>query len=247
MSVALSGISSMTAKSNPSFLLDPEEPRNQAAYLPKEVACYLGIPESTVRVWARGRAHCDERRARYLALISPAKASPLTLSFWNVVEIYVLASMRREHGVSMQKVRRALEYVKHNLNLMRPLIQEEFLTNGVEVFVEHYSELISVTEHGQMAFRDLLVGSLKRIRADQCGLAQTFSPFLQKPDEPTYVEVDPRVAFGRLVIAGTSIPADIVTERFRAGDSIDCLKRDYGLTIMQAEMAIRWGTRVSAA
>lgn len=39
--------------------------------------------------------------------------------------------------------------------------------------------------------------------------------------------IDPRVAFGRLVIAGTGIPTHIVAERYAAGDSIDDLADDY--------------------
>jgi len=41
------------------------------------------------------------------------------------------------------------------------------------------------------------------------------------------VMIDPRISFGRLVISGTGIATEIVVERFRAGESIDELARDY--------------------
>ena len=52
------------------------------------------------------------------------------------MELCVLASMRRAHHVSMPRVRRALAYVAKNKGLERPLIEQDFLTDGVDLFVE---------------------------------------------------------------------------------------------------------------
>ncbi|WP_243147238.1 DUF433 domain-containing protein [Scytonema sp. UIC 10036] len=51
---------------------------------------------------------------------------------------------------------------------------------------------------------------------------------------------NPRIAFGRLVIAGTGIPIDILTERYEAGDSIDELAYDYEVNRLAIEEAIRY-------
>ena len=48
-------------------------------------------------------------------LITPATKSPLALSFWNLVELYVLASLRRRYEVPMPKVRSALRYTAREL------------------------------------------------------------------------------------------------------------------------------------
>ena len=48
-------------------------------------------------------------------LIKPASRRPLTLSFYNLVELFVLASMRRAHNVSMPRVRKALSHVEKQL------------------------------------------------------------------------------------------------------------------------------------
>ena len=77
-------------------------------------------------------------------LIKPAKRRPLTLSFFNLVELFVLASMRRAHNVSMPRVRKALSHVEKELGRKRPLLEESFLTDGVDLFIEEYSGLVNV-------------------------------------------------------------------------------------------------------
>ena len=51
--------------------------------------------------------------------------------------------------------------------------------------------------------------------------------------------IDPRIAFGRLTIAGTGIVTDILKERYKAGDSIEDLAFDYDCDRLSLEEAIR--------
>lgn len=218
------------------------DPREEPAYTVRETAVYLGLPVSTVRVWTVGqpyRTHHGQKIAR--PLFEPAQCEPVTLSFWNLVEVYVLAGIRRHHGVPLQRVRKALDYVKRHLDLDRPLVQQQFLTDGVDLFIEHYARgLLNASAAGQMALRDLLIGTLRRIEGDPQGLADRVYPWMRTPDEPRAVEINPRLAFGRLVVAGTGIPTEAVAERFRAGESIESLANDYRLKRDQVEMVLRW-------
>ena len=49
----------------------------------------------------------------------------------------------------------------------------------------------------------------------------------------------PLVSFGRPVIAGTGIPVSAVYERYKAGDSVADLVRDFQLETGAVEEAIR--------
>ncbi len=59
--------------------------------------------------------------------------------------------------------------------------------------------------------------------------------------------IDPRIAFGRMVIVGTGIPTNIIAERFHAGDSYEQLAHDYQCEIEKIEEAIRCVSRPVAA
>jgi uncharacterized protein (DUF433 family) len=218
--------------------LAPVDPRDEPVYLLAEAAHYLALPTSTVRLWTVGQPAPSGRRTK--PLLVPAQREPLSLSFWNLVELYVLASMRRAHSVSMQRVRRALDYVKGELDSERPLIEQEFLTNGVDLFVERYASLINVSQAGQMGMRATLSGSLRRIERDTRGLATRMFPWRHSTDEPQDVEIDPSRCFGKPVLAGTAVQTGVLADRFFAGDSIEALAKDYGVPADKVQAAIRW-------
>src|SRR5271154_3550616 len=99
--------------------------RDLARYTPQEAAHHISLPASTVRAWSvgqRGRQHDKVRFFR--PLIAPAQKAPLSLSFWNLVELYVLRSLRRSHDFPMPKVRAALRFTGEKLRARRPLIEE---------------------------------------------------------------------------------------------------------------------------
>jgi len=94
-------------------------PEELAAYAVHRAARFVRLPASTLRLWAA-------RDGEHDALFHPASQSPLMLSFSNLVEAFVLASMRRVHKVSMQKVRKAVRFVGRDLGVPRPLIHGSF-------------------------------------------------------------------------------------------------------------------------
>ena len=51
--------------------------------------------------------------------------------------------------------------------------------------------------------------------------------------------MNPAVSYGLPVIAGTGIPVSSIYERYRAGDSVADLARDFRLEISEIEEAIR--------
>ena len=196
-----------------------------------EAARWLGLVPNTLRVWLRGQDYATKggtRRAK--PVVHPAGKAPLGLSFWNLVECSVLFTMRKQHHVSLQKVRRALDYVARELGRERPLIDQEFSTDGVGLFVDHYGKLIEASKQGQTAMREVLQAGLTRIERDEAGLASRLFPWRSNPHEPRLIAVDPRVAFGKPVLTQTRVPVDAIFDRYRAGDTMEHLAHDYGST-----------------
>ena len=227
-----------------------KDARDVPGYSLKETAYYFGLPASTVRLWARGQAYPTQKYGRRNAepLFPIAQSRPPLLSFWNLVEVYVLATIRRVHEVPMPRLRAAIDFLKDHpkFRLERPLLQQQLSTDGIDLFVENLQDLIVVSRGGQTAVRELIAGSLKRIEHDPQGLAIRLFPWRKDYSERRSVEIDPGRAFGRMVIAGTGIPIQILSERFHAGESINALADDYRLDREQVEEAIRWDWRAAA-
>ncbi|XXX75944.1 DUF433 domain-containing protein [Sorangium sp. So ce134] len=222
-------------------IYDGRAPEELPAYPVPRAARIVRLSPSTLRLWASGDG-------QHKALFKPADRAPLALSFSNLIEAFVLASLRRVHGVSMQRVRRALRYVGDKLGYARPLIHASFQTDGANLFVQHADRLLNVSVEGQAVLREVLDASLARIDWEG-DLAARLYPWVRSSEigsQPKTIVVDPRRGFGQPVIAGTGIEARIVTERYRAGESVLLLAKDYGVEIEKIEDAIRCETREAA-
>ncbi len=134
-----------------------DDPRLWPAYSVAEAAHYLRMPEETLRSWVVGRLYPvsgQSKRSRPLVhLDDPHRRY---LSFINLVEAHVLAAIRRRHGVKLPKVRAALDYVRKQFQVERPLIDQAFQTNGLDLFVERYGEMINASREGQQAMKEIL-------------------------------------------------------------------------------------------
>ena len=218
------------------------DPRDIPTYAISEAARYLRIPAGTVRSWVAGRRYKTTQGNQYFQpLILTNDRKPRLLSFTNLIEIHVLRAIRKDHKIQLDKVRAALDYLESELQVTHPLARSEFRTDGIDLFTEHYGTLINASKSGQTNLKDALNAHLERIEPDDNGLAIKLYPFTrsQEEDNPRIVVIDPRIAFGRLIIVGTGIPTHIVAERYQAGDSIDDLADDYNCRHDTIEEAIR--------
>lgn len=208
------------------------DPRDLPTYTLAEAGRYARVSPKTLATWLAPRG-----------LIQPA--GPRSgLSFWNLVEVWILSAIRKEHGVSMQRTRKAVDYVERELGIERPLIRAEFKTNGLDLFVDHLGATLKVSDRsGQLSLRQLVSRHLTRVGYDH-GRAASIHPFVRSFDSPTQeqpcaVLIDPRYGFGRPVIDGTGIRTEIVASRYKAGESIAALADDYSISIEKVEEAIR--------
>lgn len=214
--------------------------RELPAYSVPEAAHYLRVPANTLRYWV-GRDY-------YPAIIKPAGTDPLSFSFLNLVELHVLAAIRREHTIPMNKVRNAISYLEENYGVNHPLLSKELQTNGLDLFIEEYGRLININQSGQEAMKEILAAALKRIKRDKFGIPIKLYPYTRSSvdNAPSIVEINPNLSAGRPVIKGTGVATEIIAERYKAGDSIKALAKDYERTAEEIEEAIRCELQIAA-
>lgn len=208
--------------------------REMPAYSIAEAAGYLRVPKSTLRAWLLGQG-------TFRPVIDIADRKNRHLSFINLVEAFVLAGIRRKHAIPLPKVRKALGYLRRTFNTGRPLADEEFATDGVELFVEKFGALIGATQAGQMQLREVIRDRLKYVRRDASGTPEKIVLFPASEDAvaATNVVIDPLMSFGRPVLDGIGVRTSILAERFKAGEMIDELAREYDAAPEAIQNAIR--------
>jgi uncharacterized protein (DUF433 family) len=230
-------------KLNLADVWDFTDPRDIPAYTVPEAAHYLCIPQGTLRNWVLGQKGGHNFR-RVIDLSHPESH---LLSFFNLAEAHVLRSLRTKHQIKLPRIRKALRYVKERFGWARPLIQQEFKTDGVHLFVEKLGQIVVASAEGQMVIRDVMV-HLERLEWEG-NLAARLYPFTRTSPEnaPKSVIIDPRYSFGRPILREARIATAIIAERYKAGESIQGLADDYGCSTLDVEEGIRCELRLSTA
>ena len=205
------------------------DPRAQPTYTFPEAACYLDLPVSTLRRWSVGRPP----HPPLIELPPRPGRRPILLSFFNLVELHVLAAVHRRHGVSIPKAGRALDFLRRTLApeyRKHPLLGCAPVADELGVFVEKYAELNRFGRTGCAVFRKTLDLALQRIVWDDRGLPIRLYPFMRggRGDVPVRIIIEPGLSASRPVIDGTGLAVEVIAERHRAGESIDALAQDYG-------------------
>jgi len=228
-----------------------QDPREVPTYTVAEAAHLAQLPVTTLVHWVSGQPYLAGGEEKHsIPLIHVAPGPRRLLSFSNLVEAFVLAAIRRHHGISFPKLRRALKYVGETLHVARPLINASFQTDGASLFIESFGTLVNASGEGQTEIRAAMSDRLKRIEWDPKGIAYRLFPMPRagaESTQPKSIVIDPRRAFGQTVISGTGVGTIVVAERHRAGESVQDLAKDYKLRDELIEDALRFEYRYRAA
>ena len=207
-----------------------------------EAALYLRVPIKTLEYWAFGRKPVSP-------LIRAASKKPRSLSFMNLLECHMLASMRSLYDLRLPKIRRALAHLNKTTGFKHPLIEQPLYTDRIDLLIKEIDRLVNLSRGGQLAIPGIVEAHLERVEYDkQLGVFK-FYPFVRERSaaEPKFIVINPALGFGKPVIAGTGISTAVIASRFNARESIPELAKEYGLEEKQIEEAIRWETRAVAA
>jgi uncharacterized protein (DUF433 family) len=217
------------------------DPHDVPAYSLPESARYTKLPVATLRSWVVGRPY--PRRsgvAHFQPLIRPPSRRPPVLSFANLVEAHVLRSLRTEHGVSLKDLRTALTYAERHLRIERLLLSKQLRTGAGRVFLDRYGQLIELSASGQIAMRRMFEEHLSRVEWGELEVPTRLYPFVSSATEGSAkpIAIDPRIAFGRPIVARAGVSTQVIASRIDAGETVTDLASDYDLDAREIEEAV---------
>lgn len=200
------------------------DPRTAPLYPIAEAARIVQAPRSTLRGWVS--PHAD-----------------LGLTFLQLLEAYTIQTLRTRHQLPMRAIKRALKFLRQETGEPHPLALEGlgFETDGSELFITHLGKLVSASDQGQIAMRQVLKAFLQRVEYGSDGLGNRFYPFTRdfRIDGPRLIVVDPALNFGRPCLTKRGVATAMIARRYKAGESFGQLADDYGCRREEIEEAIR--------
>jgi uncharacterized protein (DUF433 family) len=223
-----------------------DDVRDYPSYSIDEVAAYIGVPKRTLRSWVTGYKYRTKNGVRTApAMIQAADPKRLLLSFFNLAEAQVLASTR-ERNVGIAKSRRAIEYMREELGVERPLLNCIFETAGQNIFVQQItgSKLknpLNVSRHGQYGFGKILKKYLKRIERDEAGLPNLVYPMkANQQSQSKVISIHPFISSGKPALRKSGVMAEVIWRRKKEGEPLASLARDFRLKPSEIKAAITY-------
>ena len=181
-----------------------------------EAARYSHIAPQTVSHWRRGL---------------PGYEKGQRLSYLDLIEVAVIAAFRKS-GVSLERLRKARAYAADELDSPHPFVQYRWQTEGFHMMLKlseidsHASvdNLVVADKHGQIAWPEMVAERFSHFDYDDAGLVMVWHVL----GRDNLVTIDPRMRFGVPSVEG--VPTWVLEGRWQAGESIEDMEEDLGLS-----------------
>lgn len=166
-----------------------------------------------------------------------AARNEASIPFVGLAEGMVIAAFRRA-GVSMQHLREAVAILEREIGLEHALASRRLYADGAQLLFG-----LTVVVSQQKVFSAVVEEYLTRIEYGADGWAQSLvSP--ATPERTTVV--DPARSFGQPIFAHGAVRMEDVLDRWRAGESIAHVARDFGVPAEDVEAYLRVAVPVAA-
>lgn len=185
-----------------------------------EAARLLGVKQVHIRGWINGYANSSAG-----PVIKRDFDDQRTVSFLDLMELRFIAFFRAQ-GVSMPTIRRAAERARKEWRVQHPLAlsSAKYVTDRKKVFATAAEETDDPVAWDMASGQHEMWGTIeqtieKGVLFDPKNyLAKTWRPF---PAQFPNVVIDPRIAFGRPVVAGTQVPTSVLFRQWKAEGHTD--------------------------
>jgi uncharacterized protein (DUF433 family) len=205
-----------------------------------EAGGYLGLPQSTIRSWFSGMPYGKgESKSFFLPVLKPAAKD--RLSFYDIASAHVLMALKSK-GLQPNHMREVVEELKKEFpDADYPLLGKKFAMFGPDVVLRKAKTLLNLSESRQLGLMAIMTKYLDRIELDANLMPVRFSPLrTQRARGRGFIVIDPEFAYGRPVVKGTGIPAEIIAKRKGSGESEARLAKDYRITIRAVKEAVKY-------
>ena len=204
-----------------------------------EAGAYLGLPESTIRSWFSGMTYgSGHKRKFFKPVLEPAEKD--RLSFYDIASAHVLMALKAK-GLRPSDMREVVEELRKEFpDSKYPMLGRTFEMFGRKVILRKARMLLNLSASRQIGLKAVMEKFLSRIELDGNLMPVRFSPLrTHKERGRGFIVIDPDFAYGRPIIKGTGIPAEIIAKRKGSGESEARLAKDYRISVRAVKEAVK--------
>ena len=213
------------------------------AYSVQEAAYLAGTTRETVTRWCLGYSS----RGHRLPAVIKGKQPWKPLSYLELVEV-AFAATCRNLGMTLQRIRKAHDYLAKNFQEDYPFAAFKLTVNGAHILkdlqeIEGESiPLIVADEHGQLGWSPMVADRIDQF-VWEFDVAMPWFP----RGKSMRIMLDPRISFGAPTVADTGISTWTFRERYEAGETIDEIIDDFQVQRADVLLALEFeGIKIAA-
>jgi uncharacterized protein (DUF433 family) len=203
------------------------------AYRLGEAATYSKVSPQTVVDW--------ERQYNSRSAVLSRRASREGLSFLQLIELAVVAEMRRL-GVSLKDIRDAREYLSTRWGVEYPFAVLRFKSDGVDILMDRdwgtnnalNDKLLTANRHGQYIWPFAVATRLMEFNYGRDGHVDAW----RVNGINSEIEITPKLAFGAPQIRGVATAA--IRQRWEEGFSTEDIADDLEIPVELIEEALKF-------
>jgi len=194
-------------------------------YTAGDAARLIKVPQARIRRWLIGYRHTGGMSKPLWSPSIPQYGKHLEVSFLDLMEMRFVQTFISQ-GVSLQRIRLALERARALFNVEHPFSTKKFRTDGRQIFLEIQRDtgdaaLIDLVKN-QYAFKAVVAQSFRGLVFDADQVIR-WHPW---PDR-TSIVVDPARAFGTPLVSDEMVPTNVVMSAFNVSKSIKTVAADF--------------------
>ena len=220
-----------------------------------EAAGYLGVPPSTLtdRAYGYEWRRADGRvvaAGPVITVVRPERRYGAALPFIGLAEACALAAFRRA-GVPLQRIRPAIDALRRELGVEHALASRRLYADGAEILYDYAQraddggtpELVVVRSSQLVLSERAAAQYLRGVEFAADGYAQVIRLPQYRVAE---VIVDAEHAFGRPRFVRGGAAVEDVVGLCLAGEPVEIVAAEFGLTRAEVEDAVQVATRAAA-
>ena len=210
------------------------------AYTLQEASLYGRLSPNKLSRWVFGTK-------KYPPVISSKVANQGLVSFYDLVQAMAI-NKAREFGVSLPKIRQAIDNARDKYNVNFPLAYNHQLVlfdNDLHIaFPTHAIIQVSGRGHDQSLIRQIVEPFMKDLHFNVQGFVTRFTPYKQYGRE---IILDPAIQFGQPLVGSTGYRADVLDKAFSVERSTELVASIYNVDIKDVKVAIAYMKKIRKA
>lgn len=220
---------------------------DEPTYPATDAGRFIGLKPDRVRRWLKGYSY--EYHSQFISqgpVITGSSAGDTSYaSFLDLVDLLFVKRFL-DHGISLQKLRKALDEATRILDT-RHFARQSFFTDGRAIFLqvkEQGGAMLELLSGGQWVISEIIAELAYQIEFDRrLGLASRWFPL----GPEGLVVLDPMIAFGRPSVVGKGVMTANVYDFFVAeGRHVRATCRWLDLTQREVQDAVRFEESLAA-